>query len=360
MKQRMITETLKGVAILAVLADHFSAYYANQYYHLYLSGYANGLILVFFLLSGYGLYLSMDKSFPGGRITTRALSRFFVRRAARIYPLYWLALFITPFFQDRFAVLHTKAGLIYYLALPFPHPPRLFWFVAAIIQCYLAAPLLFAILKKVNVRIYLLAIIAATMMSIPVSLAFAGNYTADITAPQWGYFFRYVFLGNILLFALGMALAPLVERYRSRFQNRAILAAALAVMVVALHYSRLSAMLFEYSMTVFALILFASSAVFCLCLLSIEPRVAGNRLLAACGRQSYPLYLFHIAIYGLLADVGIIEAGKWFGAACAVIALSLVVLAGERFGRPGNRFATMGRQGRDAIAKRPRKLDNHH
>lgn len=147
---REITSYLKGFAICSVIVVH----YINYYYYSLLVGYANGVISIFFMLSGYGLFHSLQKDFGSDKITWQTLARYFYKRATRIFPLYWLALLLT------LLIYQSPLSLNLFLAVrPFDNNYTLYWFIQAIVQCYLIAPLMYLLLKKCGLIKYIFGIL---------------------------------------------------------------------------------------------------------------------------------------------------------------------------------------------------------
>jgi peptidoglycan/LPS O-acetylase OafA/YrhL len=98
-------QSLRGLAAVTVLLHHSTFYYAHPQWFRQLSETilnAHAAIVVFFVLSGYVLQLSLQKS----RLTLRTIFAFYVRRAWRIYP----ALFAASIFAFAYCFfLHGKA-----------------------------------------------------------------------------------------------------------------------------------------------------------------------------------------------------------------------------------------------------------
>ena len=100
LESRNVTTALKGIAILVVVSAHFASNFEEDFYIRWLTEYAIAVIAIFFVLSGYGIFQSLERRFAAGGSTARILLRFAFDRAVRIYPLYWLALLSMPLFLD--------------------------------------------------------------------------------------------------------------------------------------------------------------------------------------------------------------------------------------------------------------------
>ena len=82
---RQKTDYLKGVAILTVVLNHF----LNEYATHSMGGYANGMMSIFFILSGYGVFFSLSRDREHYSLK-HMLGAFWKRRILRIFPLFWI------------------------------------------------------------------------------------------------------------------------------------------------------------------------------------------------------------------------------------------------------------------------------
>lgn len=136
---------LRSVSILLVVLSHtlvLSNSGERTPANVYLGLVGNG---VFFFLSGYLLQTSDQLRGSGGY-----LRRFFIKRATRIYPLYWLALAVfivleMSIYHSRFDLLTVSShflGLQIFLLPVYITEIYYYWFVSAIILFYLLYPLI--------------------------------------------------------------------------------------------------------------------------------------------------------------------------------------------------------------------------
>lgn len=110
---REITVYLKGFAIASVLINH----YVNAYLSDNLLGYANGIISLFFVSSGYGAAHSLKKY---DKINLPAVLDYYARRALRIYPLFWVSLLLYSVGRHKWPLLTTV------VAFPFAQAPNIY------------------------------------------------------------------------------------------------------------------------------------------------------------------------------------------------------------------------------------------
>ncbi len=180
---RGITEYLKGLAILAVFVNHFM----NGFVTDSVVGYANGFIAVFFLLSGYGIYLSLERM--SSNKDRNLLVRFATRRLVRIYPLFWV-----------WCILHGFTnGWLGFFALDF-YEPRSPWFIPAIVQCYIAAPFVFLVITRIGV-------VWSSVVFMALFIVLNGVLLPMGVDPVEAIGFRGLLSLHILLFALGGVIA---------------------------------------------------------------------------------------------------------------------------------------------------------
>jgi peptidoglycan/LPS O-acetylase OafA/YrhL len=128
------TNTLKGIAISAVLMNHYLNLNVSRDY----VGFGNLWISVFFILSGYGLSRSLDRRFET-TIYSKELFLFYYERFIRIFPLLWLAWFIE---------LIVKGGHLSPWILSGIHAKGHYWFIPALLQCYILSPWIYLGIRK--------------------------------------------------------------------------------------------------------------------------------------------------------------------------------------------------------------------
>ncbi len=313
---RKTTDYIKGAAVAAILLAHYVQYYFNRVY-AWEEGFALALVSLFFVLSGFGNFFSLARRLDGESSTARVIARFYFDRAVGIYPFFWLAAFFMPFFFHEYGVLHqasfTTAAT--YLALPYVQPPGIFWFVVAIIQCYLAAPLLYLILVKVRpaafVRTVFFLVNVTLLITVFVLLldraGLAINPLKTVFAFRGAFTYRYFFLSNIALFSLGMAVPPLVREYGGHLKRPAFFYASVLLFLLSAYFTRNPDQLFPFSGWYLTPVLVA--AIFCLCLFAVAtpPRLPIRGLFSHVGKHIYPVYLFHMLFFALLAAAGIVK-----------------------------------------------------
>ncbi|MHB8159840.1 MAG: acyltransferase family protein [Thermoleophilia bacterium] len=341
LESRNITTALKGMAIMVVVCVHFASNFAEEFYIRWLTEYAIAVIGIFFVLSGYGIFQSLERRFAEGGSNAKILLRFAFDRAVRIYPLYWLSLLSMPLFldplpeYDRLFELNPHSVLIW-LGIPLVRY-SLLWFITAIIQCYWIAPLCFYLLKKLGVFRFCLGLAVFTLAALFISAIFYLNMFAQFYLPAMGpplaFLYKGFFFGNIVLFALGMLIAPLVSSYALRFRGRGATAIATAFYFASIYFLRFPNMLFDKSELLLVPVFFIAVMLFCLVAIVNQPKLPFESIFMVLGRHSYTIYLFHYQFLFGLASLGLIKYNTPLSAAAALLlspALLLICLGIDR------------------------------
>lgn len=314
-----------------MLVGHYASYYAVDFYERWLFNYASEFVSIFFILGGYGLYFSLARSWKDsdGSGNVRELLAFYARRASRIYPLYWLSLTITPFFFSEYqAHLHEFSlnTLAIYLAFPLVAAPGIYWFIPALVQCYLAAPLCFWLIRKLGLWRYLALAGLATLLFFIISLklvGFSGLAHVDPLAVSY----RGFFLGNVLLLALGMTIPLLINRYREDISSLTLTLASLTLFLASVYIIRFPHLLFPRSFLFLTPVFLWGGFLFCMFFIATRPPLLFGRAITYTGRSSYALYLFHRPAYALLVLIGVITAGSLASVIYTALLMPAIVAA---------------------------------
>jgi peptidoglycan/LPS O-acetylase OafA/YrhL len=282
------TETLKGLAIIIVLINHC----LNLNFPGDFSGFATLFTAIFFLVSGYGIFNSLVKRYKAG-ISQKATGLFLFDRFTRIYPLLWLALIIELFVSQH------KYPWLNYLGL---NCVGQYWFVSAILQCYLLSPLLFYGLKKkpILVMIVLLSLNYVSLLSV-----FPKPFDAFFWETKLAY--RGILFLHITIFYIGMCIAYFKnsgwrESNTTSFKQKLISyrngifwvsIALIVIFMIIAKYASLPSQVFTL-IPFLPVVAITSFAV----LTGIS-----NKTLSMLGQISYPLYLFNISYYLIIKYV---------------------------------------------------------
>ncbi|MDM8000108.1 MAG: acyltransferase family protein [Dehalococcoidia bacterium] len=285
----VVTSYLKGLAIAAVVALHYTgALFTDK-----VSGSANLVVSVFFLLSGYGIFYSLENRVRRQRATGRMLLGFYASRAVRVLPLLWVALLLDSLTSGR---VYTPADFSGNPVFPIPF---IYWFVSYVIQCYIAAPVLWVLLKRVGWRRYSVLVLAFLAVTYAISVTSLDRFAV--------YEYAHLSLGHLILFSFGMAI-PTIVSDRKAFRTDKYTTPMFFVFFVLLLVFSLPAVAPWSSLPVYLAPLFlVSVSAFCL------SAIGGNRclplsgIIALVGTYSYSVYLFHLIFYFALQRAGIAE-----------------------------------------------------
>ena len=309
MSARHLTDYFKGIAILVVLIDHYAGRFAFDYYP-WVAGYAFGFLGFFFIFSGYGIFLSLEKRFSSGQSRKKVLLKYFYDRAVRILPFFWIALLLAYFLQPYYPNFWGSYPELYLFGFPILPAPGIFWFVTSIIQCYWLAPVFYYLIKKFSLKTCFIAAALAMLALLAASLAWLPDLSRlpsdDFEKFLTGFVVHQLFLGNIMLFFLGMMMPLAISRYKKVFNRKAGLVASAILLAAVLFFTRLDDVLFDESGIVLAPLYMTTIYLFCLFALSTAPSLPLKKVFIIPGRYSYSIYLFHLSFFYLVAKTGLL------------------------------------------------------
>jgi peptidoglycan/LPS O-acetylase OafA/YrhL len=302
--KRELTSYLKGIAIIAVLTNH----YVNSHITQTFSGYANGLVSFFFILSGYGLYHSLSASYNHDSKLDQ-VKHFYTKRITRIYPLYWL------YYLKDTGLDITQFSLLDFLGLRFTSPKSA-WFVPAIIQCYIVAPLLFYLLAKYKWKAYLLTNLAILIVS-NILLPHLGIPEGKV----WTY--RDLYLSHVFIFSLGMLIPALISKYQVKTRKGSLLI-VLSLMLLSIHNTTQETHTFDFSRYLWGTLFILMTPLFCYLFIASDVKPPLLKAFSTMGKYSFSLYLFgglYIGyLYRLLQKLDVTQEYNYLGT-LSVIAL---------------------------------------
>lgn len=278
---------LKGLAILWVVFFHAQLGLDGWFYQVQRIGY--GGVDIFFFLSGFGLFYSLEKDSDPGR--------YLKRRCARLLPSYlpfclaWLAVMLPLFDYGLATSARVAASNLTMLGFLTGSPGNINWYTGALVVSLLLAPYLYSLLKRG--KHYWLR--AAAVLAL---LAVVGLGYIDDT--------RYMLFSRLPVFALGMIAAGCTL---SRRQLRVVLpllaGGALAAGVVLYqcldHYRELLA---TYAMYWHPFVLIAPAL--CIGFSWLFSRIIASVLkpLRYLGEASFEIFLFNVWVELLGAVTG--------------------------------------------------------
>ena len=276
---KIISDYIKGICIIDICWHHLIYNnFPNDFSYL-----GHQVVVFFFILSGYGIYKSIDAN-PVVVSSASQLMTYLLKRAIRIYPLYWLWI-VTSYDID-------KLTLGDFLLVSLNNPPV--WFLNTIIYCYIVSPLFYLISKRTgyySLIIYTLLLLAINaildILRIPITLC---------TAYCKVYFFYLFFFG------CGMAIAnPVRLHIKQRIYICILFITILIYVFSALQVSMFSLSIFKlqqvriYYFPVNPYVfLFAITSIFLtFILLNGSPPLFLHKYILYFGKYSLSIYLFH-------------------------------------------------------------------
>jgi peptidoglycan/LPS O-acetylase OafA/YrhL len=304
---RPTINALKGIAISAVLINH----YINRHFSFDATGFGNLFIALFYMASGYGLHYSLGNYFPDGTtFSKKAMLRFYLDRAVRIYPLFWIALL-------AFQIYSIKA----FLGL---NAPGIFWFIPTLLQCYALAPFIFLGIKNnIPVTITITILIFIVINCLPHLGYYTGQLivqSASIVRMKWAG----IYLGYLLMFTFGLLLPCFLStiQVNDHIYTR---------MLFILHLAATLCFMIWLKCYVSNKVLFVVPSILALVLLFIHAIrcVVRFRFLAYIGSISYSIYLFHIPFYKTIHKIGFAH-NSWIKIAICLALFPLFLYACDK------------------------------
>ena len=310
-------DVLRGVAIILVMQLHMLTFtmamneMGAPEWVIRILRYGWAGVEIFFVMSAYLLTSNLLRHRGESNLT----SAFYIRRALRILPLYWILLLIGSLArawwlssggEEQFWLWAYQPPMIFYVlflqnwitgwvGVPFAHFYSPTWSLAVEEHFYLGLPLLIAWLSPR--RLFWLAL--ALIVSGPIIRACLVNTHGPAAAYYWSIAHMDAFCWGMLL-ALAQHVRPDLLKQLSPRQS-ALAAAALIVIA-----SFAAPEMRNYKDTTLGVTLAALAGALAL-LAAIQSRAAPAKTptfltnsLAWCGRRCYSLYLLHMPIMGMI------------------------------------------------------------
>ena len=283
------TNTLRGIAILSVVVNH----YLNRNISGDYTGFAAVWISLFFIVSGYGIYISLEKLLVAdNHIEPKNILKFYYLRIIRIYPLFWTAYIIQQL------VLNEK---IYFYSLIGLHGSGHFWFIPAILQCYIVAPLVFLLIYHNRLFAFFLILILYVSSNFLIYFDVIPESLLELLKflhLNWNNtYFLY-----IMIFSLSMLLPRCIndwdniEKPEKLLYPCLLLVLTLFFMILVKWRNDLTYLYDLFVITLIPVILLTISSIYL-----IYNKIS-SKYLSWLGRISYSIYLFHI-IYFLIINI---------------------------------------------------------
>ena len=208
---RQSRDEIKGLAILWVVLFHAQLGLTGIAHQIQQIGY--GGVDIFFFLTGFGLYYSLQKSSD--------LRGYVQRRILRLLPSYlpfcllWLGVMLPLFNLSVVDSFRTIVGNLTMFGFWAGVPKVINWYVGALVMALVIAPFAYALLSKGNKWTW------CTLMI--VALAIGGCFIGDI---------RYMAVSRIPVFLIGMGMAKANEVTTKRLMKITPLALVLGISIL--------------------------------------------------------------------------------------------------------------------------------
>jgi len=295
---RDAVDYIKGVCIFIIAWGHLIF---NNFQGKF-TFFGNQFVAFFFIVSGYGIYLSISKSMAAG--CAFDILGFYRKRFVRIFPLYWL------WFGVASLTSYTLDWSDFFLCRMYDPPA---WFLNAIMHCYIVAPLLYFTAKRLGW--WSLPVFCLMLYAVNVLFRLMG--APDMLV----YAYRKIYLFHIFLFALGMLL-PLLLSIKIRLkQTTALITVCFVLFLLAslqtssdrvelldLTYIKLP----YFHLNKYNIVLALSALAITYVMLQARPRMPLQDMLMVLGKYSLPIYLFHtyyvngiVVLLGTDLDMGV-------------------------------------------------------
>jgi peptidoglycan/LPS O-acetylase OafA/YrhL len=274
------TGYLKGLAIIVIFFHH----YILEIYPGAFSLYGHQFVTLFFILSGYGVFYSLRKELGQGppHASLRApLLRYLLKRALRIYPLYWLWLLLGLLKGSQ--SLSELRLLNDVLLLGFEESPQ--WFLVPLVHCYILAPFIYLAARR-NAAIF-----GAGLSVFVVCLHFFSSWQG--VSPNKAVAYLGVFGSHVYLFSLGVLLHFLPAARGGKAMSALCALAALAMLCAFDQLNpHFTPLVLATPAANFAALL--APALFIFCFLPLNPSYFPFKaLFRHAGKYSYSIFLFH-------------------------------------------------------------------
>lgn len=284
---------LMGWAIVWIMMLHFRFILIKPLGFIAQYGYAG--VEIFMLVSGFGLYYSLDKN--------DNIGQYFKRRILRIFPVYYIIGFFASVFlfhDGIFTYLFRCSTIGFWIGDPFWE-----WYVPSIVALYMVAPLL----KKAidNNHISLIALMC--VLIIAVSYYIVANEIVGAKAPHFFLLYR------IPAFVLGMICAYWIKNDISVRYYYIILLIGIPcfILLFPLHHAIYN---FKYLSILFLL------PVFTIIFITLSKYIKIiNPVLSTIGKASLEIYLIQAIFFNAIISGLFVVSSTWHD----VITIGLII-----------------------------------
>jgi peptidoglycan/LPS O-acetylase OafA/YrhL len=333
-------DALRGVAAMAVVLFHLTTRYMELFSFKsppsFSFVYGHFGVNLFFIISGFVIFMTLEK-------TARPFD-FVVSRFSRLFPVYWVAIFVT------FAITHwlglpgklVSIGsalanmLMLHGLFRVPHVDGVYWTLEVELLFYFGMFFLFRIRGLNRIHAVLMALLVIRLVYFVMKQAFG------IELP-W-ILFRLLILGYIPWFAIGISIYLATSRKGEGLWKAPACTAAMAIVTLLIAES---IALGGLALAMAVVVYFAASG---------RLTWLRNPVLAWLGAISYPLYLVHENI-GWSVQLRLVKMGVPTDLTvliALVLVLALATLLNRLVEKPAMHWIRSRYRGRQAVLNRPR------
>ena len=280
---------LMGVAILAVMVFHTSDIFIVPWYlePIQRTGYLG--VDIFFFVSAYGLYYSMQKP--------TSLKEWYLRRLKRILPTFWLISIAMGLVKGWNLYEHLREEIFFGFLLPWTNRDVyydvIFWYIPAALLFYLLFPLLYKYRKGIILWYIPIAIVAFALSHVVSQILNSRGWAPYIPG----------FIGRIPVSLLGMIVAEHEDSIKKRLKWPVAVVVALislfAFILLESHAMKITSML-SFPCDDFFFMMCSLPFIFLVCSLLQRYIKILNPFILFCGRYSLELYLLHVAFVSIV------------------------------------------------------------
>ncbi|WP_288060237.1 acyltransferase family protein [Thomasclavelia cocleata] len=262
-------------------------------------------VTVFFILSGYGIYWSIDNAKSNGDFNYK---RYMIKRLKRIVPEYYvcfiLVLLLTDnagyLYKDQFQNIWMHFLFIHNLSPDFASSINgVLWTMGVIFQFYLIAPLLYKVIKKQPYIILLISFIFTCICKAIVYKFILYNNGLEAYSFYAGRQLLPTVLDN---FITGMFLAYIIKNKKIKVYNHKryiLLLSTIIIFIIVykmglkygIHSNNISGYIWH---SVLALSL--GSLIYAFSTIKINMRNIGIRIILWIAKHEYSIYLWHLIV----------------------------------------------------------------
>ena len=290
-------DSCRGVAIILVIIVHVGQIFSNTSIN-FISSFAKNGVQMFFILSGFTLFYSIDKQ------NRQSIRSFYIRRYFRIAPLYYIsAIYYCVESINSINIKYLIINLLFlnqlYL-LAFNYIPPGGWSIATEMMFYFFIPILYKKINSINNSIKYF--ITTLLLSIGINLAI--YFIMKLIFNRTYYISDSLFINNLHVFLLGILLYYLIKQNKIHFNNICVFISALLLFIYLIkvpfstNYNNIYK--FPYSMINYT---YSFSVVVFLLIIGIyntNQKYYIMILFQRIGKLSFSIYLVHFAILSKL------------------------------------------------------------